>query len=288
MFRWLIGGLVALAVLGAGAFYWADRSSGGMASFLAWREYSDLSHGGQHATVNGVDIYYETYGQGDPLLLLHGGLASTITMHNQISAFAERKLVIAPDSREHGRSGPIEGAIHYADMADDMVALLDHLNVERADIFGWSDGGIIALDMAIRYPDRVGKFAVFGTNYHFEGLKDEDEGLGDADADDESLATIRTLYTQVAQDPDRWPVFYGKVTTMWKSEPQFTEDQLATIGSPALIIAGEHDVIKPNHLQSMQASIPNSELQIIPDTDHFAPMQAPEPVNDLLVAFFSK
>ena len=284
-----VGIIAVLAgVLALGGFFVLNQATSGVVSFLVWRATSGQAHGGQHTTVNGVDIYFETFGEGEPLLLLHGGMGTIESLHNQITAFSGTRYVVAPDSREHGRSGPVDGSLHYRDMADDMIALLDQLELDRADIFGWSDGGIIALDMAMRYPDRVGKVAVFGTNYHHEGLKESENDPFDDGPGSDFAAPMRILYERTAKNPDRWPEFFQKVTTMWDTEPEYTEVELAGIQSITLISAGEHDVIKETHLQSLLEAIPGARLEIIPEADHFAPMNSPNKVNKMLGDFFAQ
>jgi pimeloyl-ACP methyl ester carboxylesterase len=274
-----------LILLLAGGWILVDRMGRGIPGFMVWRAMSSAAHGGDMVEVNSVRLYVETYGAGEPLLLIHGGFSTIETMHYQITDFSGHRRVIAADSRAHGRSDPIEGTLHYADMADDMVALLDHLKIARADVFGWSDGGIIALDMAMRYPTRVGKIAVFGSNFHHNGLIDSEVNPLDEGPDGESMAPMRFLYQSVAQDPDRWPLFFEKTITMWTTEPTHTEAALAAIDAPVLIMAGEHDMIKPDHLAAMERAIPNARIEILPGDDHFAPMQNPEAVNALLTDF---
>ncbi|MDH3685375.1 MAG: alpha/beta hydrolase [Myxococcales bacterium] len=290
MARWMWGGVVVLLVALAGAWTWFDRSREGIPGFMWWRATSSAAHGGQTVVVGeggAVRLYFETYGAGEPLLLIHGGFSAIETMHNQITAFAGQRLVIAADSRAHGRSSPIEGGLHYADMADDMVALLDHLEVERADVFGWSDGGIIALDLAMRFPNRVEKIAVFGTNYHHDGLIDSEVNPLDEGPDSEGMAPVRSLYESLAQDPGRWPIFFEKTITMWTTEPEYTEANLRTIQAPTLVMAGEHDMIEPDHLRALASAIPGARLEILPGDDHFAPMQHADAVNALLAEFFA-
>jgi len=289
--RWFWGGLAALLVaLGIGWTYF-DRSRARIPGFMWWRATSSAAHGGQTVDVGAggsVHLYFETYGAGEPLLLIHGGFSTIETMHNQITAFAGQRFVIAADSRGHGRSSSIEGGLHYADMADDMVALLDHLEVERADVFGWSDGGIIALDLAMRFPDRVGKIAVFGTNYHHDGLIDSEVNPLDEGPDSEGMAPMRLLFESVAPDPARWPVFFEKTITMWTTEPEYTEAGLGTIRAPTLVMAGEHDMIEPDHLRLLVDAIASARLEILPGDNHFAPMQNADAVNELLMDFFAE
>lgn len=290
MARWFWGSAIFLFVALAGGFLLVDGEGAGIPSFIVWRAMSATAHGGQTVEVNrddGVQLYVETYGAGEPLLLVHGGFSTIETMHNQITAFAGERLVIAPDSRAHGRSSAIKGGLHYSDMADDMVALLDHLGIKSTDVFGWSDGGVIALDMAMRYPDRVRKIALFGSNYHHDGLVADEDDPTAALPDAEELAPMRFLYESLAQDPERWPLFVEKTTTMWSTEPEYTEAALGTITAPTLVSAGEHDMIKPEHLRALAEAIPNARLEILPGDDHFAPMQNAEAVNALLKDFFA-
>ena len=291
MSRWVWGGAGVLLVVLVGGWIVFDRTSLGIPGFMLWRATSGAAHGGQAIDVDtdaGARLYFETYGEGEPLLLIHGGLSTIETMHNQIRAFAGDRFVIAADSRAHGRSSPIEGGLHYADMADDMVALLDHLDVERADVFGWSDGGVIALDMAMRHPDRVGNIAVFGSNYHHEGLIVSEESPLDEGPDAESVAPLRFLYESVAADPALWPTFHEKTMTMWSTEPEYSEADLRAIRAPTLVMAGEHDMIEPEHLRALADAIPRGELWILPGGDHFSPMGDAEAVNARLAEFFAR
>jgi pimeloyl-ACP methyl ester carboxylesterase len=290
MTRRLWVGTLLLLVAFVGGWIYVDRAGAGIPGFIVWRAMSPAAHGGERLELGrggAVRLYFETYGSGEPLLLVHGGFSTIETMHNQITEFAGQRMVIAPDSRAHGRSSPIEGPLHYADMADDMVALLDHLGIESADVFGWSDGGVIALDMAMRYPDRVRRIALFGSNYHHQGLISEEDDPIDEGPDAEELAPMRMLYESVAPEPDRWPVFFEKTIRMWRTEPNYTEADLASVAAPTLVMAGEHDMIKPDHLRSLAAAIPAAKLEILPGDDHFAPMQKPEKVNALLSEFFA-
>src|SRR6201993_1668313 len=128
-----------------------------------------------HAKVNGISIYYAEYGQGSPVILLHGGLANSDYWGNQIKALAPYHTVIVMDSRGHGRSTRDSRPYGYDLMADDVVALMDVLKVPKADIVGWSDGAILGLDLAMRHPDRVNKIFAFAANTVTSGVKDDVE-----------------------------------------------------------------------------------------------------------------
>lgn len=279
------GGLVALLIVLAGGFYYVNKQAIGIPAFYVWQLLSGQFHGGQYAEINGIRLYYETYGEGPPVLVLHGGTGFIETMHYQISDLARDHLVIAPDSRGHGRSSDGEGPLHYAQMSDDMLALLDLLKIEKVDIVGWSDGGNIALDLAMRHPDRVRRIVTSGSNFDTNGLGD----MSDLSADPASdvVAGQREFYKRVAPDPDHWPVFYKKVLAMWASEPHYTLAQLATIKAPALVMAGEFDGIKRAHTDALAAAIPGAREVIIKGATHFAPVTHHDEVDAHIVAFLA-
>ena len=278
-----MGGLALALVLLGGGFYVINKEAIGIPAFYVWKAVSGQSHGGQYAEVNGIRLYYETYGAGSPVLVLHGGTGFIESMHYQIGDLAGEHLVIAPDSRGHGRSTDGEGPLHYAQMTDDMVALLDELKVEKADVVGWSDGGIIALDMAIRYPDRVGRIAISGANFNVAGLTEAPDLTSDPEG--EAVASQRDFYKRLAPDPDHWPEFYRKVLAMWSSEPHFTIEQLGTIKAPALVMAGEFDGIKREHTDAMAEAIPGATEVIIAGASHFAPVTHHAEVDAHIVKF---
>lgn len=283
----LLIGLGVLLVLAAGAFVYLDRTSNGIVGFYAWKLMPGNVQVETRANLNGISLYYETYGEGSPVLVLHGGSAFIETMHNQITALAEDHFVVAPDSRAHGRTSDADGVpLSYAQMADDMIALMDHLGLEKADIVGWSDGGNIGLAMAMRYPNRVGKLVTYGSNFHTNGLVPDEPGEGiNSSPDDPSWEVVRSFYQSVAPDPDHWPVFHGKLMTMWATLPTFSIDDLSQVTAPTLVMAGEFDSIEEAHTRRMVEALSNATLVIVEGEDHFAPLMAPEKVTPHIVEF---
>jgi pimeloyl-ACP methyl ester carboxylesterase len=281
--RKMIG--AAILVLCIGAIGSADTGSDfGISQFITWKATSSEAHGGQTLKVNGVKIYYETYGSGPPVLVLHGGTAFIETMHYQITALAPDHFVIAPDSRGHGRSTDAAGPLHYHDMAEDMIGLLDHLRIAKADLVGWSDGGIIGLDLALHHPERIGRMVVIGTNFDLSGVS----GNVAPPADDPSLAGRREFYRRLSPTPDRWPEFYTKVTTMWRTEPNYTRAELGRIRSPVLVMAGERDSIRREHTDALARAIPGAKEVIVPGADHMGPLTNPQFVNAQITAFLMR
>lgn len=285
----LIASVSAGVILGA-AFYALNRASSGFTGFSAWKFLSGRAHGGEYAEVNGVRLYVETFGAVDnglsPVLVLHGGTASLESMHNQITALAPYRFVIAPDSRAHGRSGMDEGPLRYSQMTDDMIALLDQKQIAKVDVIGWSDGGIIGLDMAMRYPERVGRLVAISANYSTDGVPPKMlSALANVKADAEMFASARESYRRIAPEPDQWPTFLGKVVAMWRSEPAFSPADLGKISAPTLVMAGEFDTILLEHTESMAAAIPEAKILIVEGADHFVPMKAPRAVNAAILEF---
>ena len=176
------------------------------------------------AQINGIDLSYRMQGTGLRLLLLHGGLANADYWDNQLHVFAETYKVIAIDSRGHGRSTFTEAPISYALMAADVIALLDTLGIERVDVVGWSDGGIIGLDIAIHHPERLHKLVAYGANYNPAGLRAD---VSENAKFNDYLTKTAADYQQVASDPLRWDAFLENIGQMWATQPDYKPDELA-------------------------------------------------------------
>lgn len=261
-----------------------DRSESGVPSFYLWKKVSGQAHGGNYANLDGVKIYYETYGKGPPVVVLHGGLAFLETMHYQITTLASDHFVVAIDSRGHGRSSDGPGPLHYAAMTDDVVGVMDRLHITKADVVGWSDGGIIGLDLAMRYPDRIRKLVTIGANFDVSGLI---KPASPVPADSAALAGLRDFYRHVSPTPQNWPSFYAKVQRMWATEPHYSIADLNKIHSPVLVIAGEHDLIRRDHTDELARAIPGARELIVPGASHFVPLEDPEAIDPAIRTFLT-
>lgn len=236
-----------------------------------------------YAKVDGISIYYAVYGRGSPVILLHGGLANSDYWGNQIMGLALHHRVIVMDSRGHGRSSRDSRPYSYDLMADDVVALMDVLNVSKADIVGWSDGGILGLDLAMRYPVRVGKIFAFAANTVTSGVK---EDLDQNPTFAAFMGRARHEYEAYSQTPKEYDTFVAQIGKMWTSEPSWTDTQLETITAPVLIVDGDHDeAIKREHTEYMASTIPGAGLLILPNVGHFAFLQDPEFFNYAILHF---
>ncbi len=236
-----------------------------------------------HASVNGVSLYYAVYGQGSPVILLHGGLANANYWGKQVEALTPHHTVIVMDSRGHGRSTRNRKPYSYSLMADDVIALIDHLGVPKADIVGWSDGAVIGLDLAMRHPGRVGKIVAFAANTNPSGLKPYGNR---APAFAAFGRRARREYAAYSATPRNYGGFVRQLRKMWAAQPNWTDAQLKAISAPVLIAGGDHDeIIKRRHTEYMAATIPGAKLLILPNTSHFAFLQDPGPFNRAILNF---
>lgn len=243
----------------------------------------------EHGTVDvgGAQIYYAIYGKGDPVILLHGGLGNADHWSNQVPALAEKFQVIAIDSRGQGRSTRTRARPSYQTMADDVIAVMDQLKLDKAALVGWSDGGEIALKIAIKHPERVAKLFVFGANYDASGSKPRSGRP--ADTFTAYAAKCRADYARLSKTPKAFDDLVDWLLPVWRTPMGFTKDQLRSITAPTLVADGDHDeVIVLDQIEEMSKLIPNAELAVFPDTSHFALWQDPEDFTKTLLDFLAK
>lgn len=218
------------------------------------------------AAVNGLKMYYEVHGDGPPLLLLHGGTGSIPA--TWIPYFEPRFWVVALEQMGHGRTGDaMDRSFHYHDMAEDTIELMRQLQIESAVIVGYSDGGIIGLDIAIRHPERVTRLVLTGVNARTDGYTLENqEWTRTFDPLDQPVAEA---YGRLSPDgPAHWPVFLGRLKPMWIAEPGFTDEEMQRITAPTLIIVGDRDIVRPEHAVEMFRTIPDAHLCVVPRAGH--------------------
>ncbi len=239
-----------------------------------------------YAPINGVRIWYAVYGKGEPVILLHGGLANSNYWGNQIPELAKHYQVIVMDSRGHGRSSRDEKPYSYSLMSSDVLGLMDFLKLKNAAIVGWSDGAIIGLDLAIHHPERLTRLFAFGANSNPSGVIEQA-----ADSPTFKIMKIRAEqeYQQLSPTPNQYNEFLQQIMHMWETEPNFTDKQLKSITVPTWIVDGDHDEgIKRENTEYMADLIPNAGLLIEPQTSHFGFMQDPEQFNNDVLHFLNK
>jgi pimeloyl-ACP methyl ester carboxylesterase len=237
------------------------------------------------APVNDIQMYYAVYGQGDPVLLIHGGLGDADVWGFQVPELAKSYKVIVADSRGHGRSTRSEKPFGYQLMADDYLALLDHLGIDQAALVGWSDGGIIGLDIAIRHPERLSRLFAFAANYTPEGVK---PSVANDPTFNAYIERAGKEYARVSPTPGEFDAFVEQISKMWATEPNYTKEQLQAITVPTVIFDGDHDeAIEPAHTAEMAELIPGAELVIMKDASHFAMWQKPDEFNATVLEFLA-
>ena len=236
--------------------------------------YGSNSQAGHYASVNGIKLYYETYGNGKPLIMLHGNGGSINAFSKQIPFFEKYYQVIAIDSRLQGKSGGSPDNISYDLMASDFCALLDQLHIESAYVLGWSDGGIDGIIMAMKCPEKVKKLAVSGAN-----TVPDSTALSNAD-----LMQMKDFVAHNTTAPKK-DIALNK---MMIDQPNIPFADLRQIHCPVLVMAGDHDMIKPEHTLKIFQSIPMALLCIFPDSNHGVCQQHPELFNETVLRFFTK
>ena len=225
------------------------------------------------APVNGIEMYYATFGAGNPVLLIHGGLGNADIWSNEVIDLMKDHLVIVADSRGHGRSTRTADPFGYDLMSSDYLALLDYLKIDKVDLVGWSDGGIIGLDIAMTHPERLIHLFAQAANI-------TTDGVNPAVATDKVFGAyidwMGKDYVKMSPTPDQYDAFVTQISNMWATQPNWTDAQVAAIKVPTYVVAGEYDeAILPDHTKKIAALIPGAKLVILPDASHFAMLQAP-------------
>ena len=242
---------------------------------------------GHHVEIDGARLWYAQWGDrtaSAPVLLLHGGFGNSGYYGKVIPALvAHGYRVIAMDSPGHGRSTRSNTPLTYHAMAEDVIGLLDRLKIPKVAVVGWSDGGIIGLDIAMSHPERlVGVFA-FGANTDVSGLN---EGVEKTPAFNAYLKRTHEEYKRLSPTPDQWDSFNAAVNKMWETLPAYTADELRAIKVPVTIADGEYDeAIKQSHDRYMAGTIPGAKLKILPQVSHFAMLQNAAEFNAAVLEF---
>jgi pimeloyl-ACP methyl ester carboxylesterase len=218
--------------------------------------YGHDRQAGHYVTAKGVRLYYETYGQGPALLLLHGNGESIGSFRRQIGAFAKDYRVIAVDSRDQGQSATTQGKLTYDLLADDMRALLDSLRVPAAHIVGWSDGGNTGLSMAVRYPSRVKSLVTMGANLYADTTAVEANMLKEY----RQLHLVASVLGIANKKYRR----FRRLTALALHYPTWKPTDLAAIRAPVLVLAGEKDIIKRTHTLLIARNITGAQVQFLP------------------------
>jgi pimeloyl-ACP methyl ester carboxylesterase len=240
--------------------------------------YGRNSAAGHYLETRGFKMYYETYGKGEPLLIIHGNGGSINNFLYQIPYFSQKYQVIVADSRSQGKSVDHSDSLSYGMMADDLNALLDSLHLKSCYVIGWSDGAINGLLLAIQHPGKIKKLAITGTNL-----------WADTSAVDPFIYNYMTyLYDSLRQQTPT-PELKNEIKLLKVlGDIPLSVELLHQVKCPTLVIGGDHDVIRPKHTLLIAQAIPRSYLWIIPDAGHSTPIMFRDQFNKTVSDFFSK
>lgn len=239
---------------------------------------------GNYAEVNGLNMYYEIHSTGEPpLVLLHGAYMTIDAMGEVVPELAKTRQVIALELQGHGRTADIERPLSYEQMADDVAALADHIGIEDADIFGYSMGGGVALQVAIRHPDVVRKLVVASVSYTSDGMHPELLAMFPTITPEVFAGSpIEEAYLRIAPNPEDFPTLVAKLKRLDMEPYAWPPEDIQGISAPTLLIIGDSDVIRLEHAVELfrllgggvpgdLAGLPKSQLAVLPGTTHFVP-----------------
>jgi pimeloyl-ACP methyl ester carboxylesterase len=245
-----------------------------------------------YAPVNGLRLYYELYGSGKPLVLLHGGLGAIEMFGGVLPALAAGRRVIAVDLQAHGRTADVDRPLRFELLADDVAALLQHLRIQRADVMGYSLGGGTALQTAIRHPDAIDRLVLVSTPFARAGWYPDilagQAQLGPQAAEPMKQTPLYQLYAGLAPRPEDWPVLLTKLGELLAQDYDWSQD-VAALQAPTLLVYGDADAVATSHAVAFfrllgggqrdagfdRSGMSNARLAILPGTTHYDIFAAP-------------
>jgi pimeloyl-ACP methyl ester carboxylesterase len=245
---------------------------------------------GRYAAVNGLDVYYEIHGPAEgetpPLVLLHGGGSTIDTSFGEVlPSLAKTRRIVAFEQQGHGHTADVDRPFSFTQSADDAAALLRHLGIERADFFGYSNGGNIALQIALRHSDLVRRLVIASAFYRRDGLHPELwESMEQATL--ESMpAELRQAYLETSPHPERLPLFHDKCARRMLEFEDWPPEVLRSIAAPTLVLVADGDVVRPEHAVEMFRLLPQAQLAVLPGTDHMTIVKRADWLVSMMEAF---
>jgi len=265
-------------------------------SYLAWYFRGRTEQGMGRVGVDDISIYFNSYGVGEPVLMLHGGFAYAETWLGQVLALAGDYRVITPDSRGHGRTSLGERPITYRRLADDFIEFIEKLGLGPVHLVGWSDGGCASIALALQRPDLVRSMVLIGTPYNTDNYTEEAKGLLRDFLDPESLELrfFKSIRWLLAHEPYSWRPFLERMTEMWLELPDFTLEDLNGIEAPTLVVACDRDEflsLTDDPLQVFKdtaAAIPKGRIGVIRGGTHTVMLEKPHEINGLILRFLEE
>jgi pimeloyl-ACP methyl ester carboxylesterase len=239
--------------------------------------------------INNVQLYYEIVGNGVPLFYLHGGLSSSKDFSKYVSEFSSDFKVITVDRKGHGRSYDDHEPYSYSSMAESMNLFLEYLGIDSVLVIGWSDGGVVGFHLASKYPSKVKKLIAVSANYLVDGMtKSSIEWIKTQLTPvniSKVIPSIENEYKNINPNPNNFANFINKTRDMWLSDPYISKEDFVKIKVPVLLVAGDKDDIRLEHMIEMQSLLTNSQLCILPNTTHFVFAESSEIVTKILIEF---
>lgn len=242
--------------------------------------YGNNQSAGKYYDIRGFKMYCEVYGEGQPLLIIHGNGGSISNFKYNIPFFSKKYKVIIADSRSQGKSTDTGDSLTYEMMADDYAALLTAMRIDSANVIGWSDGGINGILLAVRHPEKVKKLAVTGANLEPDTnavFKEVWDLVGPP------YETLKAKKNKTAPEKNNWKLF-----RLLCEQPHIPVNTLNKISCPTLVIGGDHDVIREEHTMLIYHCIPKAYLWILPNSGHSTPVVYKNIFNATVHDFFSK
>jgi pimeloyl-ACP methyl ester carboxylesterase len=250
-----------------------------------------------YAPVNGLELYYETHGAGEPLVVLPGAYMTVELMGDLVPALAKSRKVIAVEFQGHGHTADIDRPLSYESFADDTAALLEHLGIDRADVYGYSLGGGVALQLGLRHPSRVRKLVIASASYSSRGMYPEVlGGIENITPEMFDGTPWRDAYQRTAPDPAAFPILVEKLKQLDMTPFDWPINELA---APALILIGDSDGTRLEHAVDMfrrlgggvfgdlAPELPTSQLAILPGTSHVGMLERTEWISGMVTAFLA-
>jgi pimeloyl-ACP methyl ester carboxylesterase len=245
-----------------------------------------------YANVNGIKLYYEIHGSGEPLVLLHGGLGASGMFGEILPLLSKTRQVIAVDLQAHGRTADINRPLSFEAMADDIASLIRYLKIDKADVMGYSLGGGVALRTAVQHPGVVKKLVLVSVAFKRDGwypeIRDGMSQVSAAAAEPMKQTPMYQLYSSVAPKPEDWPVLLTKIGELLKKDYDWSKD-VAAVGVPTLLVFGDADAVPPAHAAQFfellgggkkdggwdGSGITSSRLAILPGLTHYTVFSSP-------------
>jgi len=237
-----------------------------------------------YASVNGLKMYYEISGAGDPLIYIPAAFAfAGIT---EFPDLARHFRVVQIDLQGHGRTADIDRPLTFEQHVEDVVGLMQHLGISRTHLFGWSYGGLVAVLVAMKYPGLVDRIATYGSLYGppEDAIRPDKMGTPhEPTPDGQAHRFAREQYQRVAPDPSHWPIIWKKLTDL--APTGFTRDQLSSVQNRVLVAVGDNDFIRIEHALYAYQTLNNAELAVIPDATHFLLYEQPSKLESIVTQF---